>query len=78
MSPFVLISLALLASVLLGGLLAHLWEQRERRDADKKWEERERLLDRRTPVGSRHEVLRRRAHRRRHLRTRRRRTRLPG
>ena len=42
MSPFSLFALALLASVLLGGLLAHLWEQHERRAVEKKWLERAR------------------------------------
>jgi hypothetical protein len=46
-SPVGVIVLALLASVILGGLLGRLWEQRDRRDAEKKWRERDRLLDRR-------------------------------
>jgi hypothetical protein len=78
MSPFGPIALALLASVLLGGLLARLWEQRERQDIEKKWLERERLLDRRSAAGSLHEVLRRRSRRSRSIPTRPRGGRLPG
>lgn len=61
MNPYALIALvALLATVLLGGVLARLWEQHEQRDADKTWQARERLLDRRRPIATRREVLRRR------------------
>ena len=78
MSPFSLFALALLASVLLGGLLAHLWEQHERRAVEKKWLERERLLDRRNAAASRHEVLQRRSRRSGLIHIGRRGTRLPG
>ena len=61
-----------------GGLLGRLWEQRERRDVEKKWLERERLLDRRNAAASRHEVLRRRSRARRLTHTGRRSTRLSG
>ncbi len=47
MSLYTLLAVALLASVLLGGLLGRLWQQHERRDIERKWQERERLLDRR-------------------------------
>lgn len=60
MNPSILYALALLVTILLGGGLARLWERRERRDAEKKWEERERLLDRRRPIANRREILRRR------------------
>jgi len=60
-SPYVLLAFALLVSVLLGGVLKRLWERHERRAVEKKWQERERLLDRRWAVASRHEVLRRRS-----------------
>lgn len=61
MNPYVLLALvALLASVLIGGLLGRLWRQHEQRDTEKKWQDRERLLDRRRPIATRHEILRRR------------------
>lgn len=60
MSPSVLVALALLASVLLAALLAWLWKRDEQRNVERKWEERERLLDRRQPIATRREVLRRR------------------
>ncbi len=66
MNPYVLLALvALLASALIGGLLWRLWEQREQRDAEEKWQERERLLDRRRPIATREEILGRRLRRRR-------------
>ncbi len=61
MSLYVLLAFALLVSVLIGGLLGRLWQQREARDVQEKWRERERLLDRRNATASRHEVLRRRS-----------------
>ncbi len=62
MGALVLVALlALLAAVLLGGLLlARLWQQREERGIEKKWQERERLLDRRPPTAPRRDILRRR------------------
>jgi len=58
--------LALLATVLLGGLLlGRLWQQWEERSIEKKWQERERLLDRRGPTAPRREILRRRVRSRR-------------
>jgi hypothetical protein len=67
MSPYILpVVVALLATVLLGGLvLGHFWQQHEHRNVEKKWQERERLLDRRRPVASRREILRRRVRPRR-------------
>jgi len=60
-SPYALLALvALLAIVLLGGLLGRLWQQHEQRDIEKKWQERERLLDRRRPIATRQQILRRR------------------
>lgn len=60
MSPYTLLArVVLLARVLLGGLLGRLWEKHEQRDVEEKWHERERMLDRRKAVASRHEVLRR-------------------
>jgi len=59
-SPYALFALALLASVLLGAWLGRLWQQQEQRDIEKKWQERERLLDRRRPMATRQEILRRR------------------
>ena len=57
---------ALLATVLLGGLLlGRLWQQHEERTVERKWQERERLLDRRRPVATRREILRRRVRARR-------------
>jgi hypothetical protein len=65
-SPYALIALvALLATVLLGRVLAPWWEQHEQRDVGKKWQARERLLDRRRPIATRQEVLRRRMRSRR-------------
>jgi len=46
---------ALVASVLVGGLLK-IWKQHEQRMIDKKWQERERVLDRRRPVAPRREI----------------------
>lgn len=65
MSLYVLLALvALVGSLLLGGVLARLWTRHEQRAAKEKWKERERLLDRRKEAASRHEVLRRRSRRR--------------
>jgi len=61
-TTFVLFALAaLVASVLIGGLLSNIWTQREQRTIDKKWQERERLLDRRRAVAPRHEIRERRS-----------------
>ena len=67
MSPYVLpVLVAVLATVLLGGLLlGRLWQQHEHRNVEKKWQERERLLDRRRPIATRREILRRRVRPRR-------------
>jgi hypothetical protein len=48
---------AMAASVLIGGLLRHIWAQDERRTIEKKWQERERLLDGRTPGAPSHEIF---------------------
>jgi hypothetical protein len=48
---------ALAASVLIGGLLRQLWAQYEKRTIEKKWQERERLLDSRGPVAPSHEIF---------------------
>jgi hypothetical protein len=64
-SVYVLLGLALLVTLLIGGLLGRVWKVHEERAIEKKWQERERLLDRRKGVASRHEVLRRRTLRRR-------------
>lgn len=78
-SPYALTALAaLLASVLLGGVLARLWEQHAQRTVEKKWQARERLLNRRRPIATRQEVLRRRVRSRRSASIDRRNTRLPG
>jgi hypothetical protein len=58
--PYVLLVLAIFSSVLLAGLLGRLWRRDEQRAVERKWQERERLLDRRRPVATRREVLRRR------------------
>ena len=58
--PSVLFALALLVSLLLAALLVRLWKRDEQRDVEAKWQERERLLDRRRPVATRQEILRRR------------------
>jgi len=58
--PYVLLALAVFASVLLAGLLGRLWRRDEQRTVERKWQERERLLDRRRPVATRREILRRR------------------
>ena len=57
MRLYVLLALALLVSIILGRLLARLWEQREQRDVEKKWEERDRLLDRRGGAASPSELI---------------------
>ena len=58
MIAFTLCALAaLVASVLVGGLLRKIWEQHEQRTIDKKWQERERLLDSRGPVAPSHEIF---------------------
>jgi len=48
---------ALVASVLIGGLLKQIWAQYEQRTIEKKWQERERLLDSRGPVAPSHEIF---------------------
>ena len=48
---------ALAASVLAGGLLKRIWAQYEQRAIEKMWQERERLLDSRTPVAPSHEIF---------------------
>jgi hypothetical protein len=64
-SLYILLGLgALLGILLIGGLLRRLWEMHEERAIEKKWEERERLLDRRTTAAGRREALRRRSRRR--------------
>ncbi|HEY7437145.1 MAG TPA: hypothetical protein VIE41_18535 [Methylomirabilota bacterium] len=66
MSLYLLLGLgAVVVSLLVGGLLVRLWKRYEERAIEKKWQERERVLDRRAGVASRYEVLRRRARRRR-------------
>lgn len=62
MSPYVLPGLvAVLATVLLGGLLlVRLWQRDEARNIEKQWQEREHLLDCRRPMATRGEILRRR------------------
>jgi hypothetical protein len=47
---------ALVASVLGGGLLTKIWKQHEQRTIDRKWQERERVLDRWRPVAPRREI----------------------
>ena len=55
---FALFALAALAdSVLAGGLLKRIWAQYEQRAIEKMWQERERLLDSRTPVAPSHEIF---------------------
>jgi len=57
-TTFALFALAaLVASVLIGGLLRHLWAQYEKRTIEKKWQERERQLDSRGPVAPSHEIF---------------------
>jgi hypothetical protein len=64
-SLYLLLGLGGLFGILLiGGLLRRLWERHEERVIEKKWEERERLLDRRPTAAGRREVLRRRSRRR--------------
>lgn len=48
---------ALAASVLIGGLLRHIWAKYEQRTIKKKWQERERRLDGRGPVAPSHEIF---------------------
>jgi hypothetical protein len=48
---------ALAASVLAGGLLKRIWAQYEQRTIEKMWQERERLLDSRTPGAPSHEIF---------------------
>ena len=52
---FALVALA--ATVLLGGLLRHIWAQCEQRTIENKWQERERQLDSRGPVAPSHEIF---------------------
>ncbi len=64
MSLYLLLGLgAVVISLLVAGVLGRLWKRHEERAIEKKWQERERLLDRRASGASRHEVLRRRARR---------------
>ena len=48
---------ALVAIVFIGGFLRHIWAKHEQRTIEKKWQERERLLDSRRPVAPSHEIL---------------------
>jgi len=65
-SPYILLGLAaILVSLLIGRLFGRLWKLHEERATEKRWQERERLLNRRKGGASRHEVLRRRSLRRR-------------
>lgn len=65
MSLYILFGLgALLGTFLIGAVLRRLWAKHEERAIEKKWEERERLLDRRPTTAGRSEVLRRRSRRR--------------
>jgi hypothetical protein len=77
-SLYLLLAFAVLLSVLTGVLLAQLWKRHEAREVERKWQERERLLDRRGAIASRREVLRRRSRASREAAMRRRRPRLPG
>jgi hypothetical protein len=47
----------LAASLLIGGLLRFIWAHSEQRTIEKKWQERERLLDSRRPVATSHEIF---------------------
>jgi len=60
---YVLVVLAALLSLALIGLMSWVWDQREQRHRERRWKERERLLDRRRPMVSRREILERRARR---------------
>ena len=62
MGPYALaVLVAVSATVLLGGLLlVRLWQREETRNNEKQWQEREHLLDRRRPMATREEILRRR------------------
>ena len=62
MGPYALaVLVAVSATVLLGGLLlVRLWQREETRNNEKQWQEREHLLDRRRPMATRGEILRRR------------------
>jgi len=55
---------ALLGTLLIGVVLRRLWAKHEERAIERKWQERERLLDRRASTAGRSEVLRRRSRRR--------------
>jgi hypothetical protein len=48
---------ALAASLRIGALLRHIWAQHEQRTIEKGWQERERLLDSRTPGTPSHEIF---------------------
>jgi len=48
---------ALAASVLIGGLLRHIWAKHEQRTIEKKWQEREHVLNSRGPVAPSHEIF---------------------
>ena len=65
MNVYILLGLGLVVSLILGGLLGRLWRRHEQRAIEKKWQERERLLDRRNGTASRQEVLGRRSRSRR-------------
>ena len=62
---YVLVGLAALISLALITLMNWVWERREQQHRERRWQERERLLDRRKPVASPREVLQRRTRRRR-------------
>jgi hypothetical protein len=60
-NPYVPLALvALVVTALISALLLRLWERDDQRDVERKWQERERRLDRRKPVATRREILRRR------------------
>jgi hypothetical protein len=48
---------ALGASLLIGGFLRFIWARSQQRTIEKKWQERERLLDSRRPVATSHEIF---------------------
>lgn len=53
-----LLALAVLAtSLLIGGLFRHIWTRSEQRTIEKRWQERERLLDSRTSGAPSHEIV---------------------
>jgi hypothetical protein len=54
---FALVALAALVASLIGGLLRFIWAHSEQRTIEKKWQERERLLDSRRPIATSHEIF---------------------